>query len=100
MQNTFDALEPLPRICPVDIPVLFSGTTSSSNTASATAGGPVVPENKDENGDEQDAVFTELDACMRVLEDIKPKVGADREGNSSCRCNGLESPFLSEGGGG
>lgn len=79
MEKTFDVMEPLPRLCPVDIPVLFGGTTIS-NTCSAAAEGQGAPDNndRDRGGDEQDAVSTELDACMRVLEDINPKVGTGR----------------------
>ena len=78
MQNTFDAVEPLPRLYAVDIPVLFGGTTSS-DTASAPTERPAAADERERgDGDEQDALFTELDACMRVLENIKPKVGADK----------------------
>lgn len=102
MQNTFNAMEPLPRLCPVDIPVLFGGATSSSNTT-ATA-----EEYGDGAGDrdEQDALFTELDACMRVLEDIKPKVGTGRRNFGASPCiNGQTTAvppldYLPEGGGG
>lgn len=89
MQHTFDAVEPLPRLCPIDIPVLFEAT--SSNAAALEDG--------DGDGDEQDAVATEMDACMRVLEDIKPKVWRDvTEGSSGGNTEGLDYHFLAEGG--
>lgn len=67
-------MEPLPRLWPVDIPVLFGDATS------AAAEGLAVPPHKDGDGDgdEQDACMLELDECMRVLGDIKPQVGGDR----------------------
>lgn len=96
MEGTFDAKEPLPRLCSVDIPVLFDSTTSnnSSDIASAAAqikGETVAPQipntgaGADEHGpgveeDEDDAVCKELDACMRVLEGLKPKVRRIAEG--------------------
>lgn len=89
MEGTFDAKKPLPRLCPVDVPVLFGSTASTSDAASTgTQGGNDAQRlpntgrecsgaDKDEPVAEEDqhhAVCKEMDACMRVLEDIKPKV--------------------------
>eukprot|EP00903_Cladosiphon_okamuranus_P019998 g18371.t2 len=64
-------MEPLPRLCPVDIPVLLGDATSSGNTAPTTA-----EKYGDGDGDRdgEDVLSTELDICMRILEDIKPKM--------------------------
>lgn len=90
MESTYDVKEPLPRLCPVDVPVLFGGTT---NTTTSSATSTAVPReadtgracaDADEDGpvaeeDENDAVCKEMDACMRVLEDLKPKVRRSAE---------------------
>lgn len=91
MESTYDAKEPLPRLCPVDVPVLFVGTantTTSSATSTAVPREADVPHlpttgrvcaGEDEDGpvseeEQNDAVCKEMDACMRVLEGLKPKV--------------------------
>lgn len=89
MQNTFDVMEPLPRIHSVKIPILF-GSRSVSNVASATPQGgrkrarrrtvAASPDYADTNGsgDEDEDNYhavKEMDEVMRVLENLNPKVG-------------------------
>lgn len=95
MESTYDAKEPLPRLYPVDVPVLFGSATNSSVAASTAAQGDTdaqhqpkaervcVGADEDEvaaEEDQDDAVCKEMDACMRVLEGLKPKVQRIVEG--------------------
>lgn len=94
MHNTFDIVEPFPKIHPVKIPILF-GSRRVLNVASATpqgggkkrARGQTVaasPECADTNGpgdevggedEDNNQAVKEMDAVMRVLENLHPKVG-------------------------
>ncbi|CAN0083854.1 unnamed protein product [Ectocarpus fasciculatus] len=99
MEGTFDASQPPPRLHPVDVPVLFGVASNDDEDASVSAGRlgerreaqQLVNTNgaargqrtaRDEDlavatadvGDEEGAVREELDACMSVLENLKPKL--------------------------
>ena len=65
MEDTFDVAEP-PRLCPVDVPVLFD---PRSNASAKPNGNPGRGE-----ADGEDGVCRELDACLSVLEGLKPEV--------------------------
>ena len=90
VKNTY-VVEPLPRIHPVKIPVLF-GSSGVSNAASATlqgrkrargqtgatsdVAGKNGPGDEHEDDDKDEShVVQELNGLMRVLENLKPKVG-------------------------
>lgn len=69
MENVFDVAEP-PRLCPVDVPVLFD---PRSNTSVKPDGNPEGGPERREGGDEE-GVYKELDACLSVLQGLKPEV--------------------------
>ncbi|CAM9783136.1 unnamed protein product, partial [Ectocarpus sp. 12 AP-2014] len=95
MEGTFDVSQPPPRLCPVDVPVLFRvSNNDDGEDASASAGqsgetreaqqrvnangaarGQRTARDEDlavaaaDVGDEEGAVREELDACLSVLED-------------------------------
>ncbi|CAM9964235.1 unnamed protein product, partial [Ectocarpus sp. 13 AM-2016] len=76
MEGTFDVSQPPPRLCPVDVPVLFRQRLNANGAAS----GQRTTRDEDlavaaaDVGDEEGAVREELDACMSILEDLKPKL--------------------------
>lgn len=70
MKNTFDVPE-LPEIHPVDVPVLFEDRFGQAAPASSDGR---RQERGKSVGDHADGVSKELDACMAVLEKIKPEV--------------------------
>lgn len=74
MEDTFYVAEP-PRLCPVDVPVLFD---PRSNASVKPNGNPGRRE-----ADEEEVVGQELDACLSVLESLKPEVRRVRVGNYS-----------------
>ncbi|CAM9907376.1 unnamed protein product, partial [Ectocarpus sp. 8 AP-2014] len=100
MEGTFDVSQPPPRLYPVDVPVLFGvSNNDDGEDASASAGrsgerreaqqrvnangaarGQRTARVEDlavaaaDVGDEEGAIREELDACMSVLEDLKPKL--------------------------
>ncbi|CBN78533.1 conserved unknown protein [Ectocarpus siliculosus] len=100
MEGTFDVSQPPPRLYPVDVPVLFGvSNNDDAEDASASAGrlgerreaqqrvnangaarGQRTARDEDlvvaaaDVGDEEGAIREELDACMSVLEDLKPKL--------------------------
>jgi len=114
MQNTFDVVEPFPTIHPVKIPILF-GSRGASNVAPATQQGgqkrarrqtvAVSPDCADINGpgdedEDNNHAVKEMDAVMRVLENLKPKVRLGfKEATvkillSKCRVNVSETQSL------
>ncbi|CAM9688204.1 unnamed protein product [Laminaria digitata] len=76
MEDIFDAAEP-PRLCPVDVPVLFDPRSNASakpdvNPDGSPDGNPDGNPERNEGGEEK-GVCKELDACLSVLEDLKPE---------------------------
>lgn len=69
MENIFDVAEP-PRLCPVDVPVLFD---PRSNASVMPDGNPEGNPERREGGDVE-GVYKELDACLSVLQGLKPEV--------------------------
>ena len=69
MENIFDVTEP-PRLCSVDVPVLFD----PQSNASAKPGGNPEGNPERREGGEEEGVCKELDACLSVLEGLKPEV--------------------------
>lgn len=69
MDNIFDVAE-APRLCPVDVPVLFD---PRSNASEKPHGNPEGNPERQE-GDEEEGFCKEMDACLSVLEGLKPEV--------------------------